>query len=93
MSRLARLAATACLAVTATAAPAQAATFKQCPKTSDYELTKVKHVGCMRAEEILKRFFAGDATAGFDCSQQQYPGGVTVRCRKGTKRIVHYSAD
>lgn len=93
MPRLALLAATACLAASATATPAGAVAYTKCPQTSDYELTKVKHVGCQRAAEILERFFADQPTAGFDCQQKQYPGGVTTKCRKGVKRILHQSAD
>ena len=73
--------------------PATAAA-KTCPSGSAYELTKVTNVSCARAKKVLHQYFAGTKSPfGYTCKQKQYPGGVTTKCTKGIRRIVHQSAD
>jgi Holliday junction resolvasome RuvABC DNA-binding subunit len=76
-------------------APAAPAALQSCPQPNMYELTKVKGVGCKRAETILSRFFDDNTRTpgGFTCKQKQYEGGATTTCRKGEKKIKHFSAD
>lgn len=71
------------------------AALTSCATSNQYELTKVSGVGCKRAKTILDRWFADNTTTpgGFTCRQKQYEGGVTTTCRKGTKKIKHFSAD
>ncbi len=89
MTRLPLLFVLAALAFPATAAA------KTCPQTSDYELTKVRGgVTCERAAKVLSNYWAdNEAPGNWTCTQKQYPGGVTTKCRKGDKRIKHQSAD
>ncbi len=89
MTRLPLLLVLAALLFPATAAA------KACPKTSDYELTKVRGgVTCKRAEKVLANYFDDmDAPGRWTCHQKFFEGGVTTKCRKGEKRIKHFSAD
>jgi hypothetical protein len=89
MTRLPLLLVLAALLFPATAAA------RTCPTTSDYELTKVRGgVSCHRAEKVLANYFADQVAPGnWTCTQKQYEGGVTTKCRNGEKRIKHFSAD
>jgi AAA+ superfamily predicted ATPase len=89
MTRLPLLFVLAALVFPATAAA------RTCPKTSDYELTKVRGgVTCKRAEKVLARYFAdNEAPGNWTCKQKFFEGGVTTKCRNGEKRIKHFSAD
>ena len=81
------------LVAVALALPA-GAQAKACPSRSDYELTKVRNVSCAKARAVLNDYWKdGVAPGAWTCKQEQYPGGVTTRCRKGDRRIVHQSAD
>ena len=88
-------AALAALCALAIIAPASPAALSKCPTTSMYELTKVDGVSCKRAKKVLKQWFNDNSATpfGFTCRQKFYEGGVTTKCRKGDKRIVHASAD
>ena len=67
---------------------------KVCQSSSVYELLKVRNVSCQKARAVLKDYWKdGVAPGAWRCKQEQYPGGVTTKCRKGDKRIVHQSAD
>jgi hypothetical protein len=67
---------------------------KTCPTNSVYELTKVRKVSCERAKVVLHDYWKDQVAPGnWSCHQKQYPGGVTTKCRKGEKRIKHFSAD
>jgi hypothetical protein len=89
MTRLPLLFVLAALVFPATAAA------RTCPQTSDYELTKVRGgVTCERAAKVLANYWEDqDAPGAWKCRQIQYEGGVTTKCRKGDKRIIHQSAD
>jgi hypothetical protein len=81
------------LATLALAFPATAEA-KTCPSNSVYEQTKVRGVSCSKAKALLKDFWKdGVAPAGWKCNQKYYEGGATTKCRKGEKRITHFSAD
>ena len=82
------------LALTLALAFPATASAKTCPSDSVYELTKVTNVGCGKAKRVLRDYWRdGNPALGFDCKQKQYPGGSTTTCRKGDKRIKHFSAD
>jgi hypothetical protein len=88
MSRLPLLLVAAALAFPATAEA------RICPSKSVYEITKATNVSCTKAKAVLKDYWKdGVAPGSWSCHQKQYPGGVTTKCRKGDRRIVHQSAD
>lgn len=80
--------------VLAVAFPATA-DARTCNTKTDYEALTTVGVKCKKAKKVLRAFWRnGTERFGFDCEQEQYPGGVTTTCTKGElKRIEHQSAD
>lgn len=84
----------ACCVLVAVSAPNAAA--KKCPSTSDYELIKVfGGVTCAKGQKVVTAYFDDPESTpfGFTCKQKQYEGGATTTCRKGAKKVKHFSAD
>jgi hypothetical protein len=94
MSRITAVCAVALCWVVAGATPAVAATKTCHTKPSAQKQIIVTNVSCKKGKTVLRKFFAGDQSpSGYSCKQEQYEGGSTTRCKKGSKIVEQQLAD
>ncbi|MEA2124749.1 MAG: hypothetical protein QOI80_1531 [Solirubrobacteraceae bacterium] len=93
MKRLIVVPAVAICCAVSGATPAIAAT-KNCKTGTEAKTIVVTNMKCKKGRKVLRRYFHGvKHPFGFTCKQEQFEGGASTRCHKGTHIVEQQIAD